>query len=109
MLLAALAVVIGALVKWPGEAQLPTVDIAQPPTTALAGPTAGPTSEPIPTPAPSRPPPLFATDARGFVDSNARCDEAQTAVALGRTERSVVVICGDAFHGSTAVPAEGRR
>ncbi len=33
------------------------------------------------------------TDERGFVDSDARCDEGQVAVAVGRTQRSKVAIC----------------
>src|SRR5262249_56655175 len=37
----------------------------------------------------------FAVDNRGFVDSDARCDDGQTAVAVGRTPASLVVICGD--------------
>ncbi len=37
----------------------------------------------------------FAVDNRGFVDSKARCDPAQTVVAFGRTQRSLVVICRD--------------
>jgi len=31
----------------------------------------------------------------GFVNSGARCDGTQTAVAIGRTPGSLVVICGD--------------
>jgi hypothetical protein len=38
----------------------------------------------------------FPTDDRGFVDSAARCDGAQSVVAIGRTDRSLVVICADA-------------
>ena len=37
----------------------------------------------------------FAVDDRGFVNSDARCDGTQTAVAIGRTPGSLVVICGD--------------
>jgi hypothetical protein len=33
------------------------------------------------------------TDIRGFVDSPARCDDGQTAVAVGNTQRSLVVVC----------------
>lgn len=39
-------------------------------------------------------------DERGFVNSASRCDEGQTAVAFGRTQRSEVAICtqnGDSF------------
>jgi hypothetical protein len=31
----------------------------------------------------------------GFVNTGARCDGTQTAVAIGRTPGSLVVICGD--------------
>jgi hypothetical protein len=37
----------------------------------------------------------FAVDDRGFVNSSARCDGTDTAVAVGRTAGSLVVICGD--------------
>ena len=35
----------------------------------------------------------FPTDTRGYVDSAARCPDGQSAVAVGRTQRSLVVIC----------------
>jgi len=37
-----------------------------------------------------------ATDEHGYVDSAARCPSAETAVALGHTRRSRVVICATA-------------
>jgi hypothetical protein len=37
----------------------------------------------------------FAVDDRGFVNSGVRCDGTQTAVAIGRTPGSLVVICAD--------------
>jgi hypothetical protein len=37
----------------------------------------------------------FPTDDRGFVNTAARCDGTQTAIAIGRTDRSLVVICTD--------------
>jgi hypothetical protein len=48
------------------------------------------TSQPVADAAPAAP---YATDSRGYVDSTARCDAGQTAVAVGRTQRSLVVIC----------------
>src|SRR3977135_1669958 len=33
------------------------------------------------------------TDDRGFIDKAARCDAPRSAVALGRTEQSLVAIC----------------
>jgi len=45
--------------------------------------------------APPRPPvaPAPVIDAHGFVDSAARCDDAQHAVAVARTPRSAVAVC----------------
>lgn len=40
--------------------------------------------------------PSFPSDDRGFLNSAARCDASQTALAIGRTQRSLVVICTDA-------------
>ncbi|MCV7360998.1 hypothetical protein H7K19_05480 [Mycolicibacterium neworleansense] len=37
----------------------------------------------------------FASDGSGFVDSQARCRDIQTARAIGRTAGSLVVICLD--------------
>ncbi|MET0698541.1 MAG: hypothetical protein ABWY93_02655 [Mycobacterium sp.] len=41
----------------------------------------------------------FPTDALGFVDSKARCDEAQNAAVFARTQRSLVVICANPNRG----------
>jgi hypothetical protein len=43
----------------------------------------------------------FPVDDKGFVNSDARCDGGQTAVAVGRTPGSLVVICreGDGRYG----------
>jgi hypothetical protein len=38
-------------------------------------------------------PGALATDDRGFIGKAARCDAPKSAVALGRTEQSLVVIC----------------
>jgi hypothetical protein len=40
------------------------------------------------------PPPPFPSDDSGFIDSSARCPDAQPAFAIGRTTGSLVVICG---------------
>jgi hypothetical protein len=40
-------------------------------------------------------PGVFQTDDRGFIDKAARCDAPRSAVALGRTEQSLVTICVD--------------
>lgn len=56
-------------------------------------------AEPAPSPsspaAPSQQVPPFATDNAGFINSAARCDATQTVMAVGRTQRSLVVICVD--------------
>src|SRR5882757_7233163 len=40
-------------------------------------------------------PGALQTDDRGFIDKAARCDAPKSAVALGRTEQSLVAICVD--------------
>jgi hypothetical protein len=40
-------------------------------------------------------PGALQTDDRGFIDKAARCDAPRSALALGRTEQSLVVICRD--------------
>src|ERR1700738_5336346 len=40
-------------------------------------------------------PGVFQTDERGFIGRAARCDAPRSAVAFGRTEQSLVVICVD--------------
>jgi hypothetical protein len=40
-------------------------------------------------------PGALQTDDRGFIDMAARCDAPRSAVALGRTEQSLVAICVD--------------
>jgi hypothetical protein len=96
VLLAALVVSVGAVVKWATHqpVSLPT---ARPSTPVAPNPSASPSppaGEPLRSTvaAPAGP---FAVDDRGFVNSDARCDGTQTAVAIGRTPGSLVVICGD--------------
>ena len=40
-------------------------------------------------------PQSFGTDDRGFIDTAARCEKPMSAVAVGRTEQSLVAICVD--------------
>jgi hypothetical protein len=40
-------------------------------------------------------PGVIQTDDRGFIDKAARCDTQRSAIALGRTEQSLVAICVD--------------
>jgi hypothetical protein len=49
-------------------------------------------------------PESFATDDRGFINTAARCEKPKFAVAVGRTQRSLVAICVDGrghyeYHG----------
>ena len=49
-------------------------------------------------------PKSFATDDRGFINTAARCEKPKFAVAMGRTQRSLVAICVDGrghyeYHG----------
>jgi hypothetical protein len=49
-------------------------------------------------------PQSLATDDRGFINTAARCDKPQFAVAVGRTQQSLVAICVDGrghyeYHG----------
>ena len=57
---------------------------------AHAGPPSGPAA--TQTSSPNSP---YASDDRGFVNSSARCDGPLSAVALARTQSSLVVICAD--------------
>ena len=43
--------------------------------------------------------PLTDADARGFLNSPARCDRQQTAVVIGRTKLSEIAICADGRGG----------
>ncbi|MHA0288629.1 hypothetical protein ACXYX3_19545 [Mycobacterium sp. C3-094] len=66
----------------------------------LAAPIApAPAPQPLPSPvapvAPAAPaaPATMPMDSQGFVDSAARCDSDQRAVAVARTERAAVAVC----------------
>jgi hypothetical protein len=55
-------------------------------------------AEPVPTstaPTPSSGDAAYPSDALGYLDSAARCDDAQVLTAYGRTSRSLVVVCLD--------------
>jgi hypothetical protein len=91
VLLAALAVSVGAVVKWATHEPVSPPN-ARPSTTIAPSPSQAPAA---PLPPPVAAPDPFAVDDMGFVNSDARCDGTQTAVAIGRTPGSLVVICGD--------------
>ena len=55
-------------------------------------------------PAAGAQPESFSTDDRGFVNTAARCEKPKFAVAIGRTDQSLVAICVDGrghyeYHG----------
>ncbi|MGE0215204.1 hypothetical protein [Mycolicibacterium sp.] len=58
----------------------------------VAAPARPSTTAPQPPPQPPAP----AVDGLGFVDSAARCEPGQRAVAIARTARSALVVCRDA-------------
>ena len=90
--IATLAVVYIMLHSPDGEpAQMQSIP-AQPNTASpwVAAPVA-PTTTVAPQPEPE--PAVLAIDDRGFVDTSARCDPRQEAVAIARTERSAMVVC----------------
>jgi hypothetical protein len=96
VLLAALVVTVGTVVKWATREPV-SVPNARASSPVAARPPASPSQPPAqplspPTAAPADP---FPVDDWGFVNSDARCDQSQTAVAIGRTPGSLVVICGD--------------
>lgn len=92
VLLATLIVSVGAVVKGatPETVSPPTALPSAPVATSPPEPPAEPPGAPVASPAP------FAVDDKGFVNSGARCEGNQTAVATGRTLGSLVVICADA-------------
>lgn len=53
---------------------------------AVADPSASPTTS-------SSAEPEFPSDDRGYLDSEARCDDGQTLMMFGRTSRSLVAVC----------------
>ena len=95
LLLAVLVVSVGALVKWATHQPVsqpnarPSTPVSPTPSPSLPPPAGAPLSAPVAAPDP------FAVDDRGFLNAGARCDGTQTAVAIGRTPGSLVVICGD--------------
>ncbi|WP_245839836.1 hypothetical protein [Mycobacterium aquaticum] len=61
------------------------------PVTQPASPRKQDAAQPLGAPATA----AFRFDQQGFVGSPARCESTETARAIGRTERSLVVICQD--------------
>ncbi|MCV7226340.1 hypothetical protein [Mycolicibacterium komossense] len=102
-LLATFVLFAGVVIRQGGPTALPAADAAPATstsststtstTTSSATPTTTGTSATSATTSTSADSGAYATDSRGFVDSAARCDDGQTAVAVGHTQRSLVVIC----------------
>jgi hypothetical protein len=90
-ILAALVLLTGVMVKSGTNSSLPAADAQPSPSPDSTTPTqAKSTADQA-----SGPPAPFGTDDRGFINSDARCEGAQIAVAIGRTQRSLVVIRAD--------------
>ena len=88
----------GLIVRWAGEDSVPVSDAGRPPAPVQAAPPKHPPVEA--TPVEPRAP--FASDDKGFIDSSARCQGSQPAFAIGRTQGSLVVICGER-QGDTSI------
>lgn len=91
-------VIIVALLASRGPAEQQVHSVPAQPNTASAWVAAPAKPSPPPRPAPVEPaaPVSMPMDTRGFVDSAARCDTDQRAVAVARTEHSAVAVCRDA-------------
>ena len=92
--LAVLVVSVGAMVKW-ATLQPVSQPSARPPSPVTASRAPSPPPPTALLPPPVAAPDPFAVDDKGFVNSGARCDGTETAVVIGRTPGSLVVICGD--------------
>ena len=90
----AILTVGGLFATWSTDNSTPTADAGEPPVQIGSTPAAElPIASPAQSPVNARPAP-FASDDRGFIDSAARCGGAAPAHAIGRTQGSLVVICG---------------
>lgn len=69
----------------------PVAGAVHPPPPFEGAPPQTPRPQPPPGPSPAR----FVSDDKGFVDSSARCQGTQQALAIGRTPGSLIVICGE--------------
>lgn len=86
-LLAVVALFAGVMAQTGGDRRLPVAEAAPASPTSTSAATATSTSTSASN--------STDTDALGFIGSKARCEAGQSAVAVGRTQRSVVVICAD--------------
>ena len=86
---------VGLIAKWATEDSAPVAGAGQAPPPKESAPVRQPAIEIPREPLRNARPNPFASDDRGFVDSSARCQGPQPAFAIGRTEGSLVVICGE--------------
>ncbi len=84
---------LAIVVLFAGMTTQPGADPALP--TAVAAPTTTTTTTTTTSPNSTTSTAGTDTDDLGFIGSKARCEEGQSAVALGRTQRSMVVVCAD--------------
>lgn len=73
------------MAKWATKDSVPVAGARQPPSPASTTPSDAPPA--------SHPAVPYPTDQSGFVNSDARCEGTQHALAIGRTQGSLVVIC----------------
>ena len=91
--LAATALVIGVTVTAGSPDTLPAAQAAPSTTATTTTTTTAPSSSGTATTTTTSGPATYKADSKGYVDTKARCDERQTVMAYGRTERSLAVIC----------------
>jgi hypothetical protein len=89
MLLAALTVLTGAMAKWATKESAPVADARRPPSQTSTTPSIAPPASQ----SAGQPTQPYPTDNSGFINSDARCEGTQPALAIGRTQGSLVVIC----------------
>ncbi|GFG48685.1 hypothetical protein CQY20_09825 [Mycolicibacterium agri] len=65
------------------------------PTPTPSTPAQPPSSQEADAPRAAAPATPFPSDDKGFIHSSARCEDTQAAYAIGRTNGSLVVICGE--------------
>lgn len=96
--LAAVGLVVGVTVASGSSDTLPAAQAA-PATSATATTTATTTATATATATTSSAPAYYQADAKGYVNTGARCDDNQTLMAYGRTAKSLVAICVNADGG----------
>lgn len=85
----------GLIAKWASEDSVPVAGAWQPPSPSERTPVRQPPADMRVETLPSAPHASFPSYDKGFTDSSARCQGTQAAFAIGSTEGSLVVICGE--------------